>query len=62
MNCVDHGDLCIEVTTDDEDDNVICIRETDPDAGSGPDIVVRTSRANWVKFLEEVKAGEHDDV
>lgn len=60
-----HGemhDLCIEVTTDSEDENVICIRETDSEVGTGPDVWVRTSRENWLKFVDEVKRGEHDDL
>lgn len=62
MNCVENHDLCIEVTTDNEDENVILIRETDSTVGSGPDVVVRTTRENWLKFKAEVMAGEHDDL
>lgn len=62
MNCADHYDLCIEVTTDNEDENVVLIRETDPALGSGPDVWVRTSRKNWLGFVEAVKRNEFDDV
>ena len=57
MNCADHYDLCIEVVPDPEDENIILIRETDD-----PDVVVRTPRKNWEKFLEQVKNGDLDGV
>ena len=57
MATCDILDLCIEVTTDPEDDNTILIRETED-----PGTVVRTSRANWQAFVNGVKAGDFDNV
>lgn len=62
MNCAENYDLCIEVTTDNEDENVILIRETDPALGSGPDVWVRTSRKNWQVFVNGIMAGDFDNV
>lgn len=62
MNCVENHDLCIEVTTDNEDDNIVIMRETDPAFGSGPDVWLRTSRENFGAFADAVKGGEYDDL
>jgi hypothetical protein len=50
-------DLCLEVTTDPEDENTILIRETE-----APDVVVRTPRKNWEAFVQDVKDGKLDEV
>jgi hypothetical protein len=50
-------DLCVEVTTDPEDENTILIRESE-----FPDAVVRTSRVNWEAFVDGVKNGNFDNV
>jgi hypothetical protein len=50
-------DLCLEVTTDPEDENTILIRETED-----PATVVRTPRKNWEAFVKDVKDGKLDDV
>lgn len=62
MAVCDDPVLCVEVTTDSADEDVILIRETDPVAGSGPDAWVRTSRSNWNAFIDGVKKGNFDNV
>lgn len=57
MAVCDVLDLCIEVTTDPNDENTILIRESE-----FPDVVVRTSRANWQAFVDGVKNGDFDNV
>lgn len=57
MAVCDILDLCIEVTTDPDDENTILIRETEY-----PDAVVKTSRANWDAFVAGVKSGDFDNV
>lgn len=57
MAVCDILDLCIEVVDDPEDPNTILIRETEY-----PDVVVRTSRKNWLGFVDGVKAGNFDNV
>lgn len=57
MAVCDILDLCIEVTTDPKDDNVILIRESE-----FPEVVVRTSRKNWLGFVDGVKNGNFDEV
>lgn len=57
MAVCDILDLCIEVTTDPKDDNVVLIRESE-----FPDVVVRTSRKNWLGFVDGVKNGNFDEV
>jgi hypothetical protein len=50
-------DLCIEIVTDPNDSNTILIRESEY-----PETVVRTSRKNWLAFLDRVKAGDFGNV
>ena len=57
MAVCDILDLCIEVTTEHDDDDVVLIRETE-----FPDVVVRTSRRNWIAFVDGVKDGKFDNV
>jgi hypothetical protein len=57
MAVCDILDLCLEVTTDPEDENTILIRETE-----APDVVVRTPRKNWDAFVQDVKDGKLDEV
>lgn len=57
MATCDILDLCIEVTTDPDDNETILIRESEY-----PETVVRTSRTNWLAFVEGVKEGNFDNV
>ena len=57
MAVCDILDLCIEVVDDPNDPNTIFIRETE-----FPDVVVRTSRKNWLGFVDGVKNGNFDNV
>lgn len=57
MAVCDIVDLCIEVTTLQDDDSTILIRETED-----PDVIVRTSRKNWQAFVNGVKNGDFDNV
>lgn len=57
MAACDILDLCVEVTTDPDDDNTILIRESEY-----PEAIVRTSRVNWQAFIDGVKSGNFDHV
>lgn len=57
MAVCDILDLCLEAIPDPDDENIILIRETD-----NPDVVVKTPRKNWEKFLQDAKDGKLDGV
>lgn len=57
MVACDDPVMCVVVVADPDDPNTILIREDEY-----PDVVVKTSRANWEAFVDGVKAGHFDEV
>jgi len=57
MAVCDILDLCLEAIPDPNDENFVLIMETD-----NPEVVVRTPRKNWEKFLQDAKDGKLDGV
>lgn len=57
MVACDDPVMCVAVVADPDDPDTILIREDEY-----PDVVVKTSRANWEAFVDGIKAGHFDEV